>query len=83
MKLHSKYIGYHFYLFSRGSDLTTTNVCQGCGYVKFRVWLCAKRCGYVQSNCRWCGYVQKGVVMCGQIAIILTAKMVWQTWLTE
>ena len=34
-------------IFSRGSDLTTTNVCQGCGYVKFRVWLCAKRCGYV------------------------------------
>ena len=41
--------------------MTTTNVFQGCGYVKFRVWLCiiklqmewlcAKRCGYVWSNC--------------------------------
>ena len=68
-------------IFSRDSDLTTTNVIQGCGYVNFRVWLCAKRCGYVSSNKRWCGYVQKGVVMYHQIAIIPRVKMVWQVWL--
>ena len=34
--------------FSCCSNLTTTNVFQGFAfYVKFRVWLCAKRCGYV------------------------------------
>ena len=36
--------------FSRDSDLTTSVVLEGCGYVKLRVWLCSKRCGYVKGG---------------------------------
>ena len=35
-------------IFSRDSDLTTSVVLDGCGYVKSQVWLCSKRCGYVK-----------------------------------
>ena len=76
--------------FSRDSDLTTSVVIQGCGYVKSRVWLCAKRCGYVWPKPQRCGYVQKGVVMCDQnlntplrsqtengVAGVVMCKMVW------
>ena len=77
-------------IFSRNSDLTTSIVLQGCGYVKSRVWLCAKRCGYVWPKPQRCGYVQKGVVMCDQnlntplrsqtengVAGVVMCKMVW------
>ena len=37
-------------IFSRDSDLTTSVVLEGGGYVKSRVWLCSKRCGYVKHG---------------------------------
>ena len=36
--------------FSCDSDLTTSVVLNGCGYVKSQVWLCSKRCGYVKDG---------------------------------
>ena len=41
-------ISIFFSVFSRDSDLTTSIVLDGCGYVKSQVWLCSKRCGYVK-----------------------------------
>ena len=34
-------------VFSRESDSTTPIVHQGCGYIKTRMWLYSKRCGYM------------------------------------
>ena len=36
--------------FSSESDSTTNNVHQRCGYIKSRMWLYTKRCGYIAQN---------------------------------
>ena len=47
-------------VFSRESDSTTPIVHQGCGYIKTRMWLYSKRCGYIAQMWLYskrCGYM--------------------------
>ena len=38
------------YIFSRESDSRDSVVLDWCGYIKSKVWLCSKRCGYVKDG---------------------------------